>query len=294
MKSEIQYIKRADLDEEKYMACIDKSPNTLIYAYPWYLDIVCDDWAVLMYGDYKAVMPIPYLKLKRHLWQKKIYNPDWVQQLGVFAQTALTSQVYQAFYNDLINLKPKTYHFNFYDTKHFFTSVKGLKLRVNHELILDLPYKELKDNYSKNRKRNLRKTELSDLQINTELDVRSFVDFVKYHGNYQLKKRALRKMELVVESVLHKNHAKIFSVFNKNDLVSVLLVLETQNRLTTLLAASNELGKKSDAQSYLIDHLIQVYAITDLILDFEGSMIPGVARFYKSFGGVEVNYASIE
>ncbi|MDP3354122.1 MAG: hypothetical protein Q8S44_10335, partial [Flavobacteriaceae bacterium] len=56
----IYYVKRQNLDIEKYDTCIDRALNSRIYAYSWYLDIVADHWDALILNDYEAVMPLPW------------------------------------------------------------------------------------------------------------------------------------------------------------------------------------------------------------------------------------------
>jgi hypothetical protein len=56
----IKYITRVDLDVKKYDDCIEKSKNTRIYAYSFYLDIVTNSWDVLVLNDYEYVMPITW------------------------------------------------------------------------------------------------------------------------------------------------------------------------------------------------------------------------------------------
>jgi hypothetical protein len=50
----------------KYDTCMAQSLNSRIYAFSWYLDAVADHWDVLVYGDYEAVMPLP--------WRQKMGN----------------------------------------------------------------------------------------------------------------------------------------------------------------------------------------------------------------------------
>ena len=47
----IHYVKRKDLDLNKYDACINNAINSRIYGYSWYLDIVADNWDVLVLND---------------------------------------------------------------------------------------------------------------------------------------------------------------------------------------------------------------------------------------------------
>jgi hypothetical protein len=56
----IHYVKRKDLDLNKYDACINNAINSRIYGYSWYLDIVADNWDVLVLNDYEALMPLPW------------------------------------------------------------------------------------------------------------------------------------------------------------------------------------------------------------------------------------------
>ena len=82
----IQYVKRKYLDEDKYNFCIENSIQSKVYAFSLYLDIVADNWDVLVLNDYKAVMPIP--------WNKKFLlkyslQPFFCQQLGVYSKEIL-------------------------------------------------------------------------------------------------------------------------------------------------------------------------------------------------------------
>ena len=43
----------------------------------------------------------------------------------------------------------------------------------------------------------------------------------------------------------------------------------------------------------IIDHYIKMNVQKKKILDFEGSNIPGLKRFYQGFGAVEKNYIHI-
>ncbi len=56
----IKYVKRKNLDLVKYNDCIENSIQSRMYAFAWYLDIVADNWDVLVCNDYQAVMPIPW------------------------------------------------------------------------------------------------------------------------------------------------------------------------------------------------------------------------------------------
>ena len=78
----IQYLTRKQLDVSKYDYCIENSMQSRMYAFSWYLDLVTDNWDVLVLNDYEAVMPIPW---RRKFFIKYVYPPFWMLELGVFS-----------------------------------------------------------------------------------------------------------------------------------------------------------------------------------------------------------------
>jgi hypothetical protein len=67
-------------------------------------------------------------------------------------------------------------------------------------------------------------------------------------------------------------------------------VLRSGRVIIYFVGYSSEQGKRSGASTMLFDHIIHEHSGQPLTLDFEGSMIPGIAAFFKSLGGVEVPY----
>ena len=57
----IKRVSRKKLDVDKYTECLNKSVNYRIYAEIFYLDaLVGNNWDCYVYGDYEAIMPLPY------------------------------------------------------------------------------------------------------------------------------------------------------------------------------------------------------------------------------------------
>ena len=57
-----------------YDKCIGDSPNGLIYALSWYMDIVSPGWEILTTEDHSSVMPLPLVK---SLNRKILRQPDY-------------------------------------------------------------------------------------------------------------------------------------------------------------------------------------------------------------------------
>ncbi|MFY8166492.1 MAG: hypothetical protein ACOVJ8_07870, partial [Sediminibacterium sp.] len=80
-------------------------------------------------------------------------------------------------------------------------------------------------------------------------------------------------------------------VFDKSgELLAAGAFLAHKNRIIFLLGNGSELGKEKGAMTYLMDNIIFLFADHRMILDFEGSEIEGIARFFRSFGAEKRNY----
>ncbi len=287
----IRHIKRAVLDVDKYNNCIKNSINTRIYAYSWYLDIVADNWDVLVLGDYAAVMPLPW---RSKYFIKYVYMPCWTQQLGVFSSIDLTSVKL----NDFINSIPKkfkkvTLNFNSDNL------LKGLifQQKTNYILPLNKQYFELFENYKYRRRRSYKQCENDTITIKKSSKykevVNLFIDQKK--GDIQINKSDYDKLEQLIEFLEKKNQIYILIVENlKEDILGGAIFLKDAKRITYLFSAVSEEGRKKQVMPFIIDVMIKKYANTNYIFDFEGSMIPGIAYFFRSFGAQEETYFSYQ
>ena len=105
--------------------------------------------------------------------------------------------------------------------------------------------------------------------------------------------------ELKIQNVLteckKRDLLKIYSVVNsENKLISSRIFIVLNKRIYDILPASNPEGKATGAAFFIIDELIKQRAESDLILDFEGSMIPSIANFYAGWGSVNQPYYSLK
>jgi hypothetical protein len=57
-----------------------------------------------------------------------------------------------------------------------------------------------------------------------------------------------------------------------------------------LFSALSQEGKEKQVASLLLNTIIEEYASTNKILDFEGSQLPGIKNFFKSFGAKKESY----
>ena len=86
----------------------------------------------------------------------------------------------------------------------------------------------------------------------------------------------------------------LFGVYREDRLVASLFGIQTRSRFIYLIPVSNREGKECCAMFALVDHILETICCPQgLTFDCEGSMLEGVARFYRGFGAVEQSYATI-
>jgi hypothetical protein len=77
------------------------------------------------------------------------------------------------------------------------------------------------------------------------------------------------------------------------DLCAGAIFASGGNRIHYLLSLSTAAGKEFSGMFFVIDRLIQKYSGRDLYLDFEGSNIKSIARFFAGFGAQAQLYQRI-
>ena len=279
---EINYIKRQDLDVEKYDSCIENAIQSRIYAFSWYLDIVADNWDVLVYKDYEAVMPVPW---KRKFFIKYITQPYYCQQLGVFSVYKLSEEIECFFIKNIPKFFFKV-NLNF-NASNLFRSENN---RVNYILNLNRSYEELFKNFSKRRKRSIKTSIKNQLYID-HVSINELIKIKEeYYPNIKFPKHIVAEIS---DFILKNREGFIHGVFKDETLLVGSLFLKTENRIVYLFSAYNKDLRKLQASSFSINTVIEEYQNLNILLDFEGSNIQSIASFFKSFGPEKENYYTL-
>ena len=290
----IHYTHYQDIDYAKWDDCIRKSFNGNIYAYSWYLDIVCNTWDALIEDDYKTVMP---LTGKKKYGINYLYQPVFTQQLGVFSVDKFSAEKVQEFLSAIpakyklieINLNK----FNSIDSGNFKT-----KNNLTHELDLINSYMNLRIHYAVNTMRNITKGKKNNLTVNYKANPTDIIQlFRKNRGKdiEQLKNKEYKILKTLIEFCIVRGYGASWGAYTaKNELCAGAFFVQSHNKVIFLFSATNATAKKNGAMSFLIDQFIQENAQRNLTFDFEGSNDKNLARFYKSFGSKECVYLQIK
>ena len=94
-----------------------------------------------------------------------------------------------------------------------------------------------------------------------------------------------------IKKCFENNQGNLLSLSDHhNNLLGYVFFISYQNRDILLFNVSDK-TKNNNTMLALIDYYIQNNH--NKLIDFEGSNIPGVKRFYKGFGAIEKNYIHI-
>ena len=91
-----------------------------------------------------------------------------------------------------------------------------------------------------------------------------------------------------------RQQAITYGIFSpQHKLLSSCIFFFSHHRAYYILVGNHPESKTTGASHALIDAFIKDHCGQKMILDFEGSDIPGLANFYSSFGATEEKYAAI-
>ncbi|MCP4521578.1 MAG: GNAT family N-acetyltransferase [Cytophagales bacterium] len=288
---------RHEIDDAKWDLCIRKSTN-LFYPYSWYLDCVASNWIAIIVEDkdqYQSVFPLCVHKK----WSLPyVYHPFFTQQLGYFSLNPSSQELEKMLNKAKSKFLSFTLNLSIENTELAQSTIIAHKVNSNFLLSLNSDYEILYKAYSTNQKRNIKKAKKNDLLIEETNDIDWLIKTFQENKGAEieiLKSHHYEYLRSIFEQSSQREVSTIYWVKNQKQIpVAGALFLINSQKITFLFGTSNEDGKKSRAMSLLIDHMIQKYAQRNMILDFEGSNIESIARFYKSFGAKPQNYLTIK
>lgn len=277
---EIKFVDNKDIDREKWDQCIRSSDNSSVYVNCWFLDIVCPTWKGLIWGDYEYIMPLPF---RRKFGIFYLAQPIYAQQFGIFPEpediilTEMLDWILSHFKYIRLSLNP----LNISNPLDFLNEV-----RKNYILPLKSQYVEIIARYPQNTRRNIRKAKqvvfmLKEIGMAEYIKLKSSFPGVEDNPQFQ------KTISQIITTAMWLQKGKIYGAYSlENELCAAAFFLFDSKRVYYLNAVSSDTGKELSAMFAIVDQFIQDHAGQNLILDFEGSQNPGIARFYEGFGAV--------
>ena len=277
----VRFLRRKDIDEEWWDQQISAYGNGLPYAFFWYLDIVAEkSWGALHCTHTGAVMPVAY---KYRLgYFKQAYQPAFTQQLGVYGPDGSSDDITRFIAAIPAGFLLFTTKLN--EANLLPQNIKGQWTKLTNLLLpLEDGYEAIQSQYSKSLRKRIRRGR-EVLTVSSDVQKEDVVNFYRQQLEHKiaLGEKNYRIISQLMQEALKRGAGKMLKVEDEEgDLQGAIFFLYSASRIINLFGASNP---ATNAMHMLIDEMIKEYAGTNHIFDFEGSDIPGVAQFFRSFG----------
>jgi len=288
----IQFLEHKKINTHKWDNCIANSSNPCIFVYSWYLNVVCEDWNALVLNDYEAVFPM-VTKSKYKI--NYLYQPFFTRYFGLYTNK-LSHKLLDDFF-EAIPAKYKYMEFCLHESNHLNKTDIETKERKYQVLNLNSSYQIMQKNYSDNAKRSIKKAIKAGYSISQTINPEQIVHLFKSTKGQKLeifKPNDYKTLLTLMNVCIKQNKASSFAVFDtENKLCAAAFFMKANDRFVFLKSGVTENGKVNGAMHFLFDTFIQHHAETDQFLDFGGSSVETVARFYKNFGAKDCVYLQV-
>jgi len=277
----IRFILRENIDAERWDGVIARSPAETIYPYSWYLDAVAAKWSALVADDYRFIMPVVW---KKKAGLKYVYQPFYTQQLGVFSKEYVDPMIIK----EMLSVIYKKFRFagiNF-NAKNLVGEEDPFMVddKSNYTLTLNREYDQHFSSFSSNAKRNLRKALTFNEVVEKDIPIEEMVALKRANDVIQRSEEDYQWLNKLLETLRSREAGSVYAIRTGTELTAAAFFAYSQTRLIYLVSASGKTGKEHRGMFQIVDAVIREHANSGMILDFEGSNIPSVARFFAGFG----------
>jgi lipid II:glycine glycyltransferase (peptidoglycan interpeptide bridge formation enzyme) len=162
---------------------------------------------------------------------------------------------------------------------------------------LNSSYETLYKLFSNDAKRNIKKSKKHNISIQENVSPSDIINIFRKNTGKKirnLKEKNYSVLLHLINTCIQKKYAEVWGAFTQEKkLCAGVVWLIKNNRAVFLFSATDVQAKKIGAMYFLIDTFIRENAGKNIILDFEGSNLPGLAKFYKGFGSKEYVYLQV-
>ena len=289
----IRFVEHKDIHKEKWDACIGKSPDASIFVYSWYLDAVCEEWTALVLDDYEAVFPMAVRSKYRIAY---LYQPFFTRYFGVYAKSGATGPLLDRFLQAI----PERYRLmEFCLHEQNGLKAKGFETKERRYQLLGLEdgYEAIARQYSENAKRNVKKAVRAGLTVRRDLQPEKVVSLFRETKGNELEVFSTHDYKVLarlMNACSTRGKGQSVAVYDGDTLCAAGFFMFSDNRFIFLKSGVTPEGKAKGAMHLLFDHFIREHAGRPYVLDFGGSSVESVARFYKNFGAKDCVYLQVK
>jgi hypothetical protein len=288
---QLQWLSCDKIDPDKWNNCLQQADNSLIYAHTDFLHAMAPGWEGLVADDYTLIFAATR---RRKYGITYLCQPAFAQQGGIFGKKETILQMQEA----LLLAVTKKYKFAEIYLNYLQTFLGNhTSLRSNFVLPLGTGYNTISQQFKTDLRKNLKRAEKFNLIYQTGEDASEALHFYQTQYGAQLGYttedwkafgRLCEKWMIEGKAIVRK---VVLPKTNGEELLSIALFLQDEKRLYNVASTTLPNGRMMEANHVLMNELIKEFAEEPLTLDFEGSDLPGVAKFYLKFNPVNEPYA---
>ena len=281
-----------------------------VFSRDWWLDAACgeNNWDVFLIREKDKIQAtLPYYLLRTHI----ISMPAYTQTMGIWfaphsddTKRISAQERRQSLCKQIIaQLKPfksflQNFHYDFTDWLPFYW--QGYSQTTRYTYLL----KELKnpdrllENMSQHTRRNMKKAkEQFQITVKQGIPVDDFLHILSQTFERQQKKNKqdINALHRLIEVCRERNQGELWGGYDPQGRLHAAVFVVWQKQSAWYIAGGGDPAlRHSGAHSLVLWEAIQYVAGFTDIFDFEGSMMPGVERFFREFGGIQTPYFTIQ
>ncbi len=293
----IIWLPNSNINRIAWDACLDKFYPQQLYMRSWFLDTMVPNWQAMVEcshpdGPYHSIFVLP----ARKKWGiAYLYQPYLTAQLGYVGSDQSPENLQR--FLDAIPATFKLWDFCANERNQFLPQKYPLTLRNNRLLELSAYGPNHQELYASNTKRNIKLAEKNQLQYK-ESEPNSWppaLDFYLQQSPFPPAAEDEKRLKKLLSICAEKSQLTISTISTlEGEWLAVVLWIWQSNRAYYLLPAISEAGKNQGASAALIDGFIKAHADQNILIDFEGSDIESVDRFYAGFGAINSPYPAVK
>ncbi len=289
----IKFVEYKNINKKKWDDCISNSSNPSIFVYSWYLDVVCKDWSALILDDYEAVFP---LASKSKYKINYLVQPFFTRYFGLYSKSKTSAKILAEFF-DAIPSKFKFSEFCLHEKSDVKLKQGEFSDKKFQVLDLSSKYESIQKDFSDNTKRNVKKAIKAGLKIRPDISPDKIVHLFRTTKGKDLEVFSSEDYKTLIKLMDTCNDLKkgqSIAIYDGDKLCAAAFFMFSNNRFTFLKSGVTDDGKAKGAMHLLFDYFIKENSGKRYQLDFGGSSVENVARFYKNFGAKDCVYLQVK
>nr|MDA3781104.1 hypothetical protein [Bacteroidales bacterium] len=282
-------LRHNEIDFERWDLAVDNALNSIVYAKTFFLNTMSPNWDAVVSENYSVIMPL--------CWRKKygikyLYQPIFSQYHPILYVNNISSETENIILNIVRSIFPYI-DININLKKSELIDDWNLKARPTFLLNLNKSYKKLFVDFSNSHKKNLKKSIKNNIEIKIKSEPRFLINTYKTLFNEKgvsgVSKSDLNNLNKIILYFSKNNLGKLYNAYHNNETCASAFFL-IYNKRAIIFSVTNAIGKRKGAMFLLIDNFIKEHSQQDIVLDFAGSSIKGVADRNKGFGAQKEIY----